>query len=73
MKNLQRITLVNLVFCVVASLIGAQTILVTNYTELKEAVNYSIPGATILMANGTYNINDWAVPIDVANITITGE
>ena len=52
--------------------LGATEILVHNYDELLNALNNATPGDTILMANGTYNIYDWAI-VNVENITIKSQ
>jgi hypothetical protein len=52
--------------------LGATEILVHNYSELLDALEYSTPGDTILMANGTYDIY-WYAQVGVENITIKSQ
>ena len=61
-----------LILVIVIYPLGATEILVHNYRELLDALNNSTPGDTILMANGTYNIYDWAT-VNVENLTIKSQ
>jgi hypothetical protein len=62
-------TLLVTIICCIASWCSARTVRVTNYPELYAACQAAIANDTIILANGTYTINDGKNRIYISNRT----
>ena len=66
--------LFHVMFLLLVIHLAAEEIVVSTFSELTAAVNDVNPGDTILMTDGTYNIEDtWSIPVETDKILIKSQ